>query len=310
MDKYIKELTYVISNGSMENTYKMGWVRSLVDFGIFNPNKKLVHFNELSRFIFGYYWNQTIFFNLEQSPNPLRRPVIHQIVIDKVKQYQSDYGYQPIFFTKVENKVNIDFTQISKVLKQDVCWRFPIVGKEKFHFYDLDRNNLKLSIHKPHLLKEFSEVLYELINYRWTQKLEEVNSSPRISLKVRGTDREKIRRKSLKHFQKYLDQINPNRISFITKKPINKNELSIDHVIPWSYLYSDDLWNLVYVEKGENSSKNNRIPDEDMIGRLENRNKKLMKILETKGINDKHTVELKLSLEKDYVRKFWVGFKG
>ena len=217
MDKYIKELTYVISNGSMENTYKMGWVRSLVDFSIFNPNKKLVHFNELSRFIFGYYWNQTIFFNLEQSPNPLRRPVIHQIVIDKVKQYQSDYGYQPIFFTRVENKVNIDFTQISKVLKQDVCWRFPTVGKEKFHFYDLDKNNLKLSIHKPHLLKEYSEVLYELINYRWTQKLEEVNSSPRISLKVRGTDREKIRRKSLKHFQKYLDQINPNRISFITK---------------------------------------------------------------------------------------------
>ena len=35
MDKYIKELTYVISNGSMENTYKMGWVRSLVDFSIF-----------------------------------------------------------------------------------------------------------------------------------------------------------------------------------------------------------------------------------------------------------------------------------
>jgi len=114
MDKYIKELTYVISNGSMENTYKMGWVRSLVDFSIFNPNKKLVHFNELSRFIFGYYWNQTIFFNLEQSPNPLRRPVIHQIVIDKVKQYQSDYGYQPIFFTRV--KKNLTFMTLIKII--------------------------------------------------------------------------------------------------------------------------------------------------------------------------------------------------
>ena len=48
----------------------------------------------------------------------------------------------------------------------------------------------------------------------------------------------------------------------------------------------------------------------DPIGRLEKRNKKLMRVLETKGINDKHTEELKLSLEKDYVRKFWVGFKG
>jgi hypothetical protein len=310
MDKHIKNLSYVISNGSMENTYKMGWVRSLVDFSIFNTNTKLVCFDDLSRFIFGYYWNQTIFFNLEQSPNPLKRPVIHQIAIDKINQYQKKYGYQPVFFTKVENKIDVDYPKISKVLNQDVCWRFPSVGKEKFDFYDLDRDNLKLTLYRPDLLKEYSDVLYELINYRWTQKLEEVNSSPRISLKVRGTDREKIRRKPLKPFRKYLDQTNPRRISFITGKPISESDLSVDHVIPWSYLYSDDLWNLVYVERGENSSKSNRIPDEEMIGRLERRNKKLMRVLESKGIHDKHAEELKLSLEKDYVRKFWVGFKG
>ena len=85
---------------------------------------------------------------------------------------------------------------------------------------------------------------------------------------------------------------------------------SANHVIPWSYLYSDDLWNLVHVEKSENSSKNNRIPDEGMIGKLGKRNRKLMKVLKKEGISDKHTEELKLSLNKDYVRKFWVGCKG
>ena len=64
------------------------------------------------------------------------------------------------------------------------------------------------------------------------------------------------------------------------------------------------------MEKSENSSKNNRLPDEGMIGRLEKRNKKLMKVLETGGISDKHTEELTLSFKKDYVRKFWVGCKG
>ena len=310
MDKYIEDLTYVISNGSMENTYKMAWIRSLVDSSFFNQNRTLIHFDDLSPLIFSYYWDQTIFFKLEQSPNPHKKPKILQIVNDKVGRYQKTYGYKPIFYTKVENRVTVDFSEISKILNQDVCWRFQKVGKKQFNFYNLDRDNLKLILHKPELLKEYSDILYELINYRWTQKLEEVNSSPRISLKVRGTDREKIRRKSLKHFRKYLDKTNPKRISFITGKPIKENELSIDHVIPWSYLYSDDLWNLVYVKKSENSTKNNRIPDEDMIGRLENRNKKLMRVLETNGVNNKHTEELKLSLEKDYVRKFWVGFKG
>ena len=51
------------------------------------------------------------------------------------------------------------------------------------------------------------------------------------------------------------------------------NELSIDHVIPWSYLFSDDIWNLVYMKKSENSSKSNKIPSEKTILNLEKRNK-------------------------------------
>ena len=31
MEQYIKDLTYVIQNGEMENTYKMVWVRSIVE---------------------------------------------------------------------------------------------------------------------------------------------------------------------------------------------------------------------------------------------------------------------------------------
>ena len=55
---------------------------------------------------------------------------------------------------------------------------------------------------------------------------------------------------------------------FITGDKIADDE-SIDHVIPWSYLYSDDLWSLVLVKKGANSSKSNNIPEEDLIKKLE-----------------------------------------
>ena len=65
--------------------------------------------------------------------------------------------------------------------------------------------------------------------------------------------------KSLKKFKQFLDQENPDRVCFITGKAIPENDLSIDHIIPWSYMYSDDLWNLVYVNKSINSSMSNRI---------------------------------------------------
>lgn len=39
--------------------------------------------------------------------------------------------------------------------------------------------------------------------------------------------------------------------------------LSIDHFVPWSYVASDELWNLIPTEKNINSSKSNNLPDWD-----------------------------------------------
>ena len=75
-------------------------------------------------------------------------------------------------------------------------------------------------------------------------------------------------------------------------------------------MYSDDLWNLVYVLPNENSSKSNRLPNKKLIEKLKTRNIKLFKTLKKKGINNKFTEELKLSIDNNYVEKFWIGFQG
>ena len=249
----------------MTNTYKMAWIRSLVEISVRQPKRKNIHFSDLSPLIFKYYWNQSIYFNLNQGPNPLKKPEIHQIVLEEIKKYQDQYNYQPLFFSRIQNKINVDVNKINGILTQDVSWRFPKLGNKEYDFYDLDKENFCLKNHRPDLLRKYSDILFELINYKWVQKLEQFNSSPRISKKVNGTDRENIRRGNLSNFKKYLDLENPEKKCFITNENIKDNELSIDHVIPWSYLYSDDLWNLVYVKKSENSIKSNRLPSEAMI---------------------------------------------
>ena len=95
----------------------------------------------------------------------------------------------------------------------------------------------------------------------------------------------------------------------ICGKELN-GDISIDHVIPWSYMYSDDLWNLVYVHKGCNSSKSNVLPTETTIKNLKKRNLLLLEILRKNSVKDKHFSELELSIEKDFPMKFWIGFKG
>ena len=75
-------------------------------------------------------------------------------------------------------------------------------------------------------------------------------------------------------------------------------------------MYSDDLWNLVYLDKTINSKISNRQPREKDIKKLELRNLKLLKTLEKKKNNNKIISELRLAIENNYVRKFWISFKG
>ncbi len=44
---------------------------------------------------------------------------------------------------------------------------------------------------------------------------------------------------------------------------LEKDDISIDHFIPWSYIASDELWNLHPTTKAINSSKSNNLPDWD-----------------------------------------------
>lgn len=143
--------------------------------------------------------------------------------------------------------------------------------------------------------------------------LETFNTSPRISMKVRATyELEGIKRKSLKGFLKYLDYEfdDGKRIYFHCGEPIERGDLSADHIIPWSYLYSDDIWNLVYCHINENSSKSNCIISEEDIVRLENRNRLLSEKFEQAGLKDKKCDELELACENDYVCKFWISARG
>ena len=201
--------------------------------------------------------------------------------------------------------------RISTVLAQDVCKRFVRLDK---HVIDTSEFNLEqrtLRVKHPQLIKEHADILFQLINYRWAQKLEDIDGSPRIAKKIKGVYREQVpKRASPRKFKTYLDAENPEQVCFHSGKPIADGDVAIDHVIPWSYLYADNLWNLVYVDRRENSAKGNRIPDEATIMRLESRNRRFLEALKLQGDQSKHSAELQIAIDRDFVRRFWIGCRG
>ena len=161
MNTYIKDLTTIIRDCSMDNTYKMSWIRSIVEYSTKNPSVTKVHFKDLSPHIFKYYRNQTIFFNLEQGSNPNKKPEIYQLVINEINRYQKQNNFQPVFYTRVKDKINVDVKKISKTLKQDVSWRFQDVGKKKYDIYNLNLDDL--SIQSKSIFETYSASIQNIL---------------------------------------------------------------------------------------------------------------------------------------------------
>ena len=310
MDPYIKNLTYVIQNTDMTTSYKMVWIRSIIEICKEKPNLNLISFDEISKKTFEIYWNQTFFFELVQGSNPNQKPVIYQIVSEEIENYKKNFDHQPKFYSKVKKHVNVPVKKISNELKKYVSHLFQKVGNKKYKIYELDLKKRTVRPFYPILIQDYFELLSDVISYRWVRFLEDFNDSRRISKKMKGIDLQNLKRDTqLKKFWKYLDLENPHRICFHTNEPIVEGKISVDHVIPWSYLFSDDIWNLVYVDKNENSSKNNKIPNENTIKKLEKRNENLFKLMTEKFPNDKPTYELGLSIKLKLVNKYWIKSK-
>jgi 5-methylcytosine-specific restriction endonuclease McrA len=191
------------------------------------------------------------------------------------------------------------------------------VARNVYPVYRLDKTARTVAFQAEHirLIAEYSDFLFDAINYRWAQILEKFNHSPRIAQKVRGiAGDEEPKRKSLRQFRRYLDLDPVTRDTcFQCGKHIPEDthekalEVSVDHIMPWSFMYSDDLWNLAYCHTGCNSKKSNMLPSSRTISRLGERNERLLEELPP---GKKIHSEMQMALDQNYLHKFWISFKG
>jgi CRISPR/Cas system Type II protein with McrA/HNH and RuvC-like nuclease domain len=127
--------------------------------------------------------------------------------------------------------------------------------------------------------------------------------SPNILNKVNDAGNAKIRRNNLSKYRKILEMEFPvgQTKDFYSHLIIDENEISVDHVIPWSFIYRDDIWNLVLTSRSNNSSKSNSAPTQNIIHQLERRNQHLFDILPPG--NDKDALEE--AIQNNLVSKYY-----
>ena len=127
---------------------------------------------------------------------------------------------------------------------------------------------------KAHAFLKTQAAALELIaNFYWAEFLEGCNRlAPRIVQKV---SRDGASRKPLQKYLKVLRE-ESNAQCFYCEAPLGEQRApAVDHVIPWSFLLEDDLWDLVLACTRCNSAKSDWLPDRAFIEKLLARNRDL-----------------------------------
>ena len=325
MSRQFDEFKQIIREFSYDNTYKVAWAKALVELSSELPiigDEVEISLEQIARKYLKYYWNQPIFFDLIQGSNLQKSPEVVTATKALIEAYYENVGNRkPELFERAESNLpkkeyETALRKTTSTLKKDVSYRFLNLNGKKLDVYRYNKgdSNLWISTGLLQELRDNERDLYDLINYRWGMILETFNSSPRINKKVKIMDERVIKRKPLTKYKQWLDIENPTHVCFLCGQEITDKELSIDHVIPWSYMYSDDLWNLVYVHRSCNSSKSNVVPSEEGIAKLKERNKRLLDDFIKEHISEKKALpkeigSLEIAIENDYVDKFYTGYK-
>lgn len=309
MNNYLNQWISIIEGMVNANTYKIMWGKAIIDI-LEDDQHPTITFEQIAHKMISYYWDLEFFFGLKQAPQKEKSPVIVQVVQEIIETYKNDSSPIPDWYVKAEKEVlkyaafNNWVRKIITIMKQDVCYRFMIVGGHSLPIYVLnkDEETIAFSEEQLNVIRSNGFVLKQLLNYKLAQLLEQYNDSPRITQKVRGLSDQKLRRNSLKKFRDVLLALTPDEpiLDFYTGEVLDRHDISLDHVIPWSFIYSNDLWNLVITSRSNNSKKSNRTPSKKIIDQLQERNRQLL----LSNIDNKYKEELKLSIEQNYPARF------
>ena len=266
------------SKSRNDSSYKYGFLKSILD-NLYNVDENLgLTFDQLFSKFGEIYWNLILKHGLRQKAptNDNKETYLEQILHASVEKYQI---YEPIPYESLTQEMMLDISHQVKIK----CKKY-VVGAlfedTKELFYSFNRKGEWLQINP--VMYEFvckHKVVIEKLNYyEWARFLERVNEESASVYLLDKIDKS-AKRNNLSVYRRILYEEFENKNCFYCGKRLDPSRAEVDHFVPWSFIKDDNLWNLVLVCPTCNRSKNDKLPIDYYLTRLENRNQNL--IIET-----------------------------
>lgn len=114
-----------------------------------------------------------------------------------------------------------------------------------------------------HVLLDNYSLVKSWIQMKKVRFLQDRNPGvPGIVYKLEDDDNRRRKLQKVRDLWLTYEVVSGSRIhDLYSGERIRADELSIDHFVPWSFVTCDELWNLVPMDRANNSSKGNRLPE-------------------------------------------------
>lgn len=267
-------------SGNNQNSYKFALGLAILE--VYDDEPKITY-KAIAEKVASYYYRNHFRFKLSETGNPAQTPAVVDSFKDSLQKHHCDDP--PHEFKKLDKEIRSDC--IDRILGQGSrrsffhyplpCWTgapknskgsdiHPKKGQNEFFAYDSNEYELCLTEKFSHTINNHRNLLINITIFEWVKFLELFNVTPNLIRKLINKPKRRHQR-----FTPFLKSLKSN--CFLCDKPITAQDFSVDHVIPFNYLYSDDLWNLVPAHRSCNSQKNAKIVSEEKIEELIERNK-------------------------------------
>ena len=284
-----REFISIITRGKKDNTYKFALARFLLDYSrrqhvsvVTEAMQKgrgvNIPYDEIAKEFLRYYWHQECMYKIRQNYHERKPPAIISVIRDQIGG-----NYIPSKFSDIDRQdlaemihqtrkrvFNKEKTKTSIVIPrfQNVSFGTGVKRTRSFYDYDDDAGTLTLRPEALMLFRKNYNVLIKSVFLEWAKYLERINTMPMLIAKVSM----KPERRSLKFALKVLEK--DFRQCFYCNTSLDEIETNVDHFIPWSYVFDDELWNLVLACGKCNSRKSDLLAGEDCLNDLIGRNER------------------------------------
>ncbi len=247
----------------MSASYKPALLKALVRELATDPVSPLTLTRLGERFI-RLYWTQTVVYRLRQAKTLHAEPEIVRSI-----RSAAEFARVRRFEDLPAAAKSALVRKTARLLTINVLGAFHASAPQAMpplFTWRPDASALEMTHEAVEFVVRERSALESLANLWWARYLEGVNRlAPAIIAKVEGTS---AHRRSLQPYLRILRETDPAECFYCGTNLGESTTTHVDHVIPWSFLYADELWDLVLACDSCNIAKADALPVRPFLAKL------------------------------------------